>query len=65
MKVTKLGDWVEGMRRQESVKMTYHIPSAREYDGGSVEKISSLMLDVRELQEPLLYVAALSPMPIE
>lgn len=28
-------------------------------------RISSLMLDVRELQEPLLYAAALSPIPSE
>lgn len=52
------------MRWRESVKMTNHIPAVTEYDEGSVGRISSLMLDVRELQEPLLYVTALSPMPI-
>lgn len=50
---------------RESVKMSDHISAAREYNGGHVEKISSLMLDVRGLQESLLYVAALSPIPIE
>lgn len=45
--------------------MTDHIPAVRKYDGRSVGRISSLMLDVRELQETLLYAAALSPMEIE
>lgn len=48
-----------------SVKMTDYISAAREYDEGSVGRISNLMLDVRELQEPLLYGTALSPMPIK
>lgn len=39
--------------------------SSTEYDEVSVGRISSLMLDVRELQEPVLYAAALSLMPIE
>lgn len=54
-----------GMRWRESVKMIDHIPTAREYDRGRVGRISSLMLNVQELQELLLYTAALSPMPIE
>lgn len=53
------------MGRRESVKMTDHIPAATEYNEGSVRRISSLMLDVRNLQEPLLYATALNPMPIE
>lgn len=65
VKLTELGDWAAGMRWRESVKMTDHIPAVTEYDEGSVGRISSLMLDVRDLQEPLLYAAALSPMPIE
>lgn len=44
-----LGKWTAGMRWRESVKMTDHIPAATEYDEGSVGRISSLMLDVREL----------------
>lgn len=60
-KVSNLGDWEEGMRWCESVKMTDHIPTEREYDGGSVGRINSLMLNVQELQEPLLYATALSP----
>lgn len=65
VKSEDLGKWAVGMRWRESVKITDHIPAATEYNEGSVGRISSLMLDVRELQEPLLYVAALSPMPIE
>lgn len=53
------------MRWRESVKMTDHILAATEYDEGSVGRISSLMLDVRELQEPVLYAVALRPMQIE
>lgn len=45
--------------------MTDHILAVTEYDEGSVERISSLILDVRQLQEPLLYAASLSQMPIE
>lgn len=51
--------------RRELVKMTDHILATTEYDKGSVGRISSLMLDVWELQEPLLYAAALSLMPIK
>lgn len=39
--------------------------SVREYDEGSVRRIGSLMLNVRELEESMLYAAALSPMPME
>lgn len=60
VKVAELGDWAEKMRWRESVKMTDHIPATREYDEGSVERIGSLMLNVRELQDPVLYAAALS-----
>lgn len=45
--------------------MTDHNPAAMEYNEGSVGRISNLMLDVQELQEPLLYASALRPMPIE
>lgn len=45
--------------------MTDHFPVVTEYDERNVERISSLMLDVRELQEPLLYAAVLSLMSIE
>lgn len=60
-----MGDWAKGMRWQESVKMTDHIPATREHDEGSVGRIGSLMVNVRELQEPVLYAAALSPKPVE
>lgn len=53
------------MRWWESVKMTDYIPATEEYDGGSVGRVGSLMLNVQELQEPVLYAAALSPKPIE
>lgn len=65
MKSTELGEWAAGIGWRESVKTTDHIPAVTEYEEGSVRRISSLMLDVRDLQEPLLYVTALSPMPIE
>lgn len=45
--------------------MTDHIPASKEYDVGSVERIRSLVLNVRELQEPVLYAAALNLMPVE
>lgn len=45
--------------------MIDHIPAEKEYDGVSVGRISSLMLDGQELHEPLLYTATLSSMPIE
>lgn len=65
VKVSELGKYTERMRRRESVKLTDHIPATREYDKRSVERIGSLMLNVRELQEPVLYTTALSPMPVE
>lgn len=65
VKLTELGDWAAGMRWRESTKMTDHKPAATEYDEGSIGRISSLMLDIRKLKEPVLHAAALSPMPIE
>lgn len=53
------------MRWLESVKMTDHIPATGEYDEGSVGRVGSLMLNMRELQEPVLYAAALSLKPVE
>lgn len=53
------------MRWKESMKVTDHIPSTGEYDAGSVGRIRSLVLNVRDLQEPVLYAAALSPMLVE
>lgn len=49
IKVSELGDWTERMRRRESVKMTDHILAMKEYDKGSVGRIRSLMLNLREL----------------
>lgn len=49
VKLTKLRDWTAEMRWRESVKMTDHILATRKYNGKSVGRISSLMLDVREL----------------
>lgn len=65
VKSAGLEEWAVGMRWRESIKMIDHIPTATEYDEGSVRRISSLMLDVWELQESVLYAAALSPAPIE
>lgn len=45
--------------------MTDHIPTTREYDEGSKEMISILIMNVQELQEPPMYAAALSPMSLE
>lgn len=65
VKVRELGEWAEGMRWRESVKKRDHIPAAREYGRGSVGRISSLTMNVQELQEPLLYATTLSPMSLE
>lgn len=65
MNSTGLGEWAAGMRWSELIKMTYHKPATTEYEEGSVGRFNSLMLDVRELQEPVLYAAAMSPIPIE
>lgn len=65
VKSAGLGEWAAGMRWRESVKMADHIPAVTEYDDGSVRRISSLMLDVRELQESVLYASTLSLVPIE
>lgn len=47
------------------MKVTDHIPATGEYEEGSVRRVGSLVLNVRELQEPVLYAAALSPKPVE
>lgn len=61
----ELGEWAVGMKWLESGKIADHIPTEKEYDMGSIGRISNLMLDVRELQEPLLCAAALSLMSAE
>lgn len=65
VKVSELGELAKGMRWREPVKMTDHIPSTWEYDAGSMGRNGSLVLNVRNLQEPVLYAASLSPMPVE
>lgn len=65
VKSAGLGEWAAGMRWRESVKMADHIPVVTEYNDGSVRRISILVLDVRELQESVLYASALSLVPIE
>lgn len=49
VKVSELGEWVERMRWRNEVKVTDHIPATWEYDGGSVGRVGSLMLNVRDL----------------
>lgn len=46
MKVSELGEWAEGMRWRQPVKVTDHIPSTGEYDTGSVGRIGSFVLNV-------------------
>lgn len=50
------------MKWRKSVKIFDHSPAEKEYDRGSIGRISNLILDVRELHKPLLYAATLSPM---
>lgn len=53
------------MRWREPVKVTDHIPSIEKYDTGSMGRIGSLVLNVRDLQEPVLNGAVLSPMLVK
>lgn len=46
-------------------KMIRELAFPLKLECGNPGRISSLMLDVQELQEPVLYTAALTPMPIE
>lgn len=44
--------------------MIDHKPASNEYDERSIGRVSSLMLDIRDLKMPVLQVAALSQIPI-
>lgn len=65
VKTTLIGEVGASMRWRGSTKVTDHKPAASEYDEGSIGRVSSLMLDIRDLKEPVLQAAALSPFPIE
>lgn len=53
------------MRWRDPVKVTDPIPTTGDYDEGSMGRLGSLVLNVWEFQEPVLYAVALSSKPIE